>query len=275
LKRFTKTVAFKTFAAVMAMLVAGAGLSLVSRGKASPVVSAVGWIVSPLQTVCSSVANGFADFFSFFRSSAVLQAELNKKEAELNAYRERLVDYDKTRQKLELYEQFLELKKENPQHQFEEASIIGGDPAGQFGGFTLNRGSVSGVSVNDPVLVGKNLVGIVAAVTATSCQVKTILNPDVHVIVYETATGEIGYTETTPALAQQGLLSIPELLRSSAISGGGQICTSSEGTFYPADLIVGTVQEVRMDDQSLSAVAILKPAANFESLRDVFVLTSF
>jgi rod shape-determining protein MreC len=274
-KRFFKTAAFKSFAVLMAVLVAGSALSLATRGKASPVVSALSWVTSPLQSLCASAANSFRDFFGYFRSSAALQAQLAAKEEELALYRDRLVDYDKTRQKLELYEQFLELKEENPKDQFQEASIIGGEPAGQFGSFTLNRGSAAGISVNDPVLVGKNLVGIVTATELSSCTVKTILHPEVHVIVYETATGEFGWTNTTPALAQQGLLSIPELLRSTAIAGGGLICTSSESKYYPAGLIVGTVQEVRMDDQSLSATAILKPAAHFESLRDVFVLTEF
>jgi rod shape-determining protein MreC len=274
-KRFFKTAAFKTFAVVMAMLVAGSALSLAMRGQASPIVSAVSWVVSPLQSLCASAANAVQDFFGYFRSSAVLQAQLVEKEAELAQFRDRLVDYDKTRQKLELYEQVLELKEEHRDYKFQEASILGGDPAGQFGGFTLNRGSASGISVNDPVLVGKNLVGVVTAVEAGSCTVKTILNPDVHVIVYETATREIGWTNTTPALAAQGLLSIPELPRSTAMAGGGLVCTSSEGTHYPAELILGTVQEVRMDDQSLSATAIVKPAASFDALRDVFILIDF
>lgn len=259
----------------MAMLIAGSALSLVTRGGASPVVSAVGFVTGPLQSLCAGAADVVQNFFGRFRSSAVLQADLDRKEAELEAYRERLVDYDKTKQKLKLYEGFLELKEENPKDKFEEASIIGGDPTGKFGTFTLNRGSLAGVSVDDPVLSGKNLVGIVTATEPTSCTVRTILYPDVHVIVYETATNEIGSTSATDALAKQGLLCVPDLLRSTAIASDGLICTSSLGKYYPAGLIVGTVQEVRMDEQSLSAVAIVKPAANFESLRDVFILTEF
>lgn len=270
-----KTAAFKTFAAMMAMLVAGAALSLLTRGHASPAVAAVGWVVSPLQSLCAGAADALQDFFGYFRGTAALRAELALREAELENYRERLVDYDNTLRKLELYEQFLELKKEHPEYMFQEADVIAADAGGQFGSFTLNRGTLSGISVNDPVLVGKKLVGIVTAAEPASCTVRTILHPDVHVIVYETATNEIGWTNAPPALAEQGLMSIPELQRATAMAGGGLICTSSKGRYYPAGLIVGTVQEVRMDDQSLSATAIVRPAANFDALRDVFVLIAF
>ena len=274
MKRFWKNAAVRAFAALLAALTAGSLLSFALRGKSSPFTSAVGLLASPLQGLCASLADTAKDFAAYFKSSAVLQEELEKKETELASLRERLVGYDDAKQKLSTYEKFLELKTENPEFKFAEASIIGEDPAGQFrfSTFTLNRGSVSGIQVNNPVLYGKYLVGVVVKVELTTCTVETVLNPRVNVAVYETASGEIGTANTTAQLGQQGLCAVPQLPRTTAIIPGAQICTSGWGKIYPKDLILGTVTDVVDDDQNVSATAIVQPAADFAALRDVFVL---
>ena len=272
MKRFWKNAAVRAFAAVLAALAAGSLLSLALRGKSSPFTSAVGLVASPLQGLCASLADYAKDFAAYFRSSAVLQEELEKKDAELASLRERLVGYDEAKQKLSTYEKFLELKTENPNFQFAEASITGLDVAGQFGTFTLGRGSASGIQVNNPVLYGKYLVGVVVKVELTTCTVEIILNPRVSVAVYETATGEICTANTTAQFGQQGLCAVQQLPRTTAIIPGALICTSGRGGIYPKDLILGTVTDVVDDDQNVSAIAIVQPAADFAALRDVFVL---
>ncbi|MCL1951989.1 MAG: rod shape-determining protein MreC [Oscillospiraceae bacterium] len=272
MKRFWKNAAVRVFAAVLAMLSAGALLSLASRGKASPFTSAVGLAVSPLQGLCASLANHAKGFAAYFRSSALLQEELAQKEEELASLRERLVGYDDDKRKLATYEKFLGIKKENPNFQFEPASIIGIDAGGQFGTFTLNRGSASQIKVLDPVLDGQYLVGVVSRVELTTCTVETILNPHVNVAVYETATGEIGTANTTAELGRAGLCAVPQLPRTTAVIPGAIICTSGMGGIYPKDLILGTVTDVVDDDQNVSAIAIVQPAADFAGLRDVVVL---
>ena len=274
MKRFWKNAAVRAFAAVLAVLAAGSLLSLALRGNSSPFTSAVGLLTSPLQGLGASLANYAKDFAAFFKSSAALQEELEKKEAELASLRGIVVDYYDTKKKLETYEKFLELKTDNPNFQFAEASIIGEDAAGRFrfSTFTLGRGSASGIRVNNPVLYGKYLVGVVVKVELTTCTVETILNPHVGVAIYETATGEIGTANTTAQLGEQGFCAVMQLPRTTAIIPGALICASGWGGIYPKDLILGTVTDVIDDDQNVSAIAIVQPAADFAALRDVFVL---
>ena len=272
MKRFWKNAAVRAFAALLAALAAGSLLSFALRGKSSPFTSVAGLLVSPLQGLCASLADTVKGYAAYFKSSAALQATLAEKEAELASLRERLVGYDDAKQKLSTYEKFLELKTENPEFKFAEASITLLDPAGQFGTFTLGRGSLSGIQVNNPVLYGKYLVGVVVKVELTTCTVETVLNPRVNVSVYETASGEIGTANTTAELGWQGLCAVPQLPRTTAIIPGAQICTSGRGGIYPKGLILGTVTDVIDDDQNVSATAIVQPAADFAALRDVFVL---
>ena len=47
------------------------------------------------------------------------------------------------------------------------------------------------------------------------------------------------------------------------------------GGFYPAGLVIGSVEELQMDDSGASSYAILAPAVEFSELQQVVVLRSF
>ena len=271
MKRFFKLAAVRAFAALMALLAAGSLLSLALRGRSSPLTSAVGLVTGPLQGLSASLANAMKDVGAYFISSKALQDVIAGQSGEIAALRERQVDYDELRRLNEVYAKYLKLSEENPDFRYVKATITQTDPSGQFGTFTLGRGSLSGVKVQNPVLDGKYLVGVVVKVDLNSCTVQTILNPKVSVAVYETVSNELGVAENTAALAEHGLCAVPQLARTTSIIPGALICTSGLGGVYPKDLILGTVTDVT--DDSISATAIVQPAADFASLRVVFILT--
>ena len=272
MKRFFKLAAVRAFAALLALLTAGSLLSLALRGRSSPFTSVVGLITSPLQGLSASLARAFQDVGIYFLSSKALQEELDRKNAEIASLRGRVVDYDEIKRLNEVYTKYLKLSEQNPDFRYVRATITGIDPTGQFGTFKLNKGSASGVKVQDPVLDGEYLVGVVVKTDLISCIVETVLNPRVKVAVYETVSNELGVAENTAEYARYGLCAIPQLPRTTSIIPGALICTSGLGGVYPKDLILGTVTDVSDDNQNMSAVAIVQPAADFTALRDVFIL---
>ena len=196
-------------------------------------------------------------------------------ENQLGEAQKNLVGYEQAKQQIALYEEFLELKEENEDFQFASASVIGSDSSDAFGSFTLNRGELDGVKVNNPVIYGKYLVGVVVKTAPTYCVVNTVLNPEVNVSAYEVRTRESGYSTTTVDLAKEGKCCLSGLVRTTAIAPGGIVCTSGVGGIYPADLIVGTVEEVRNDTTNISSYAVINTQVDFAQLRDVFIITYF
>lgn len=273
--RFFKSTSFKIFALVLAALAAGSIFSALSRGEASPLTSAVSAVFSPAQRFASFISSKFSNLPISFRSSSYLAAEIEDLNGEIEALRNQLIDYEQSKRKLALYEEFLELKQENPDQKYCEASIVGRDAADYIGSFTLNKGSSSGISVQDPVIYGSNLVGVVSSVTPTQCTVNTILNPDVNVSCYEIRTAVLGYSTTSVELARDGFCKMPNLPASTAITQGGIVCTSGVGGVYPADLVIGTIDSVVDASVDISAAAIIKPAVEFDEITDVFVITEF
>ncbi len=275
MRSFFKSSRFKGFLGIFGILLLGVIVAAAIESGASPASTVLGTVFSPLQKISSAVANSVEDFSLYFRSSAQYQERVAELESKLADAQNNLVGYEQAKQQLDLYEEFLELKKENEDFKFASASVIGNDSSDAFSSFTLNKGELDGVRVNCPVIYGKYLVGVVAKAAPTYCVVNTILNPEVNVSAYEVRTRESGYVTTTPALAKQGMCSLSGLVRTTAIAPGGIVCTSGVGGVYPADLIIGTVAEVKDDTTNISSYAAIETQVDFKELRDVFVITEF
>ncbi len=275
MRSFFKSTRFKGFLGFFGVLVLSIVIAAATESGSSPASTVLGTVFSPLQSVSSAIADSVKDFSAYFRSSAQYQQRVKELENQLGEAQKELVGYEQAKQQIALYEEFLELKEENEDFQFASASVIGSDSSDAFGSFTLNKGELDGVKVNNPVIYGKYLVGVVVKTAPTYCVVNTVLNPEVNVSAYEVRTRESGYSTTTVDLAKEGKCCLSGLVRTTAIAPGGIVCTSGVGGIYPADLIVGTVEEVRNDTTNISSYAVINTQVDFAQLRDVFIITYF
>ena len=273
--RFLKSSAFKLFAIIAAALLAGSVFAVASRSGSSPLTSVISVVFGPLSRLSSFVAAEFADIPISFKSSSELLKENEELQKKIDNLTDQLVDYEQLRHKNEFYQQFLNIKEEHSDYTFAEAAIIGRDAADNMGSFTLNKGSAHGIRVNNPVIYGKYLVGVIASVTPTQCTVNTILNPKVNVSAYEVRTRDLGYVTSTVALAQDGHCHMPGLSSSTAVTAGGIVCTSGVGGIFPRDLIIGNIVDVVDGTVDISASAIIEPGMDFAEITDVFIITSF
>ena len=275
MRSFFKSNRFKGFLGVFGVLLLGVLFAAATNASASPASDVLGTVFMPLQSLSTHIANDLKDFNIHFRSAASYAERVKKLEKEIAGYQQQLVDYEKSKQQLALYEEFLELKKERGDYKFESASVIGHDAADVYSTFTLNKGTLDGVAVNNPVSYGKYLVGVVTKTAPTYCVVNTILNPAVNAGAYEVRTRETGYSTTTAELAEEGKCRLSGLVRTTSVAPGGIVCTSGTGGVYPSDLIIGVVEEVKNDTTNISSYAVISTQIDFSELRDVFVITSF
>ena len=233
--KFYKSKAFKIFVGVLVVLIIGVIAAAAMHSGSSPANSVISTVFSPLQRASSYLAEKFSAFSINFKSSATLSKQVDELNKEIEDLQSRLVDYEQL--------------KANP-----------------LSAFVLNRGSTDGIEVNDPVIYGKYLVGVVTSVTLTQCTIKTILNPEVNPSAYEIRTRDLGFVTTTASYAADGLCTMPGLSSSTAVSPGG---------IYPRDLIIGTVTKVEDSETDISATAVIKPGADIAAITDVFIITEF
>ncbi|MCQ2485900.1 MAG: rod shape-determining protein MreC [Clostridia bacterium] len=273
--RLLQSRAFKTLICVIVALVLGAVIAAYTHSHSSPLSSATSTVLEPFQKISAYLSYKFSNFNDNFKSSATLAEENAELKAQIEEYQQKVIDYNDIKRKLNTYEDFLEVKEEHSDYKFCNTSIITRDSSDPYGSFTLNKGSKDGISVKDPVIYGKNLIGVVTSVSPTTCTVNTIASPKVNVGVYDSATNEVGYTSGTGMSKDGTCCKIPGLKKDSQISPNGIICTSGTGGIYPKDLIVGTVLSVNETGDTVSSYATVKPSVDITKLSEVFVIVDF
>ena len=273
--RFFKSTAFKIFAVIVAALLAGSVFAVASRSGSSPLTSVTSVVFGPVSRLASYAASEFSKLPISFKSSSTLQKQVDELNKKIDSLTEQLVDYEQIKNKNRFYQEFLGIKEEHSDYVFAEAAIIVRNAADNLSSFTLNKGSANGISVNDPVIYGKYLVGVVESVTPTQCTVSTILNPKVNVSAYEVRTRDMGFVTSTVALSKEGHCHMPGLSSSTAVTVGGIVCTSGVGGIFPRDLIIGNIVDVVDGTVDISASAIIEPGVDFSEITDVFIITDF
>ena len=272
---FFKSTTFKVLVTIAVILLSATIVATVLPGSTSPLTNVVGFITSPLQDAASYFSSKFDNATGGFISSKTYQNRVAELEQQVAEYQSQLVDYENTKKRLESYEAFLDVREKHPDYTWTYATVIGRDGADIFGSFTLDRGSTDDVKVNDVVISGEYLIGVVTEVNATSCVVRSVFDPSVNVAAYEIRTGELGYVSANYDLSVKETCKLTGLNTKTAISEGGIVCTSGTGGIYPKDLIIGTVTSVEQSETDLSSYAVVKPAVSANQIHDCFIITAY
>lgn len=147
------------------------------------------------------------------------------------------------------------------------------DPAGNFDDFTIdiNKGTDDGVRDGMPVVTRAGLVGKVVEVEKDRSQVELMTESGFGLGVRIVGTGDIalarGVERGEDLRVDQGVD------EGSEIEAGMLVVTSGiEGSPFPADIPVGVVSEVVIDEAELRQELRIRPVADLDSLTFVTVI---
>ena len=275
MKRFFRSKGFKNLVVIAVVIFLGVLTAAFTHNASSPITSAMGTVFSPLQKLSAAISENLGELSVSFESASVYEEENKELKKELEEYRKQLADYNEMKKKVDSYENFYGIKKQNPDFEFSYGSVLSRDAADAYGSFTLNVGSKDGVEVDDPVIYGEYVVGIVKKVNFSTCVVYTLIDPRVNIGALESGTREYGYVSGDAALYKDGLCKLSGLDSSTSVVGGGVVCTSGAGGVFPDGLLIGRVKAVHNDEVSSGFYAEIKPFAELSRISDVFVITSF
>ena len=272
---FFKSIRFKILVAVLAFLLAFMLRAAYTGGLAPMTSQILGILTNPLQKASASVSASFSGLFDrMFRSGEILEENERLKE-ENRRLTQRQLEFDKYKLENEQLKEYLDIKEKNPDFDFETAFVIGRDPNDRFYAFTIDKGSLDGISLHDPVITEDGLVGMAVEVGPTYAKVATILDVMLEISSYDSRTKDIGITTGRIDLAEEGLCQLTLLQRESGASAGDIVITSNVGGLYPKDLVIGTIREVRTESHGISLYAVIEPAVDVRTVKDVLVITSF
>ena len=233
-------------------------------------------VLTPLQKVTSALSGGAASVWEKYTSIDDVMDRNEQLEAENAELRQQMVDYDRIKAENDAYKALARIQDTNSEASYVSAFVIGRDPLDEFGGFTLDQGSTDGVAVNDAIISDRGyLLGVVVEVDATSCKVMTILHPSFNAAGMISRTRENGIITGSADYAADGQCVLTNLDRATEARKGDQVITTGLGGVFPANLLVGTVQEVVPEQSGKSSSAVILPGADPRTVKHVFIVTEY
>lgn len=275
MRAFFRSVRFKILAAVLAVLVVLMIVFSALGGWSSPLSSVASAVVTPIQQGFNSAWEYITNFFSApsrIRELELENATLKEQIADLTKEK---AEYETALLENEFYKDYLGLKEEHEDFEFCAAKVVSVDAADIYGAFSVNVGSLNGVSPYDPVITAEGLVGYVKSVSLTSSTVVTLLDPTVKVGAYDTRTDDSGIVSGSAKLAKNGQCRLNNLTRDCTVAIGDNIITSGGGGIFPEGLMIGSVNTMGQDSGDITSYAVIDTAVDFDNLRNVMVITSF
>ena len=233
-------------------------------------------VLTPLQKVTSALSGGAASVWEKYTSIDDVMDRNEQLEAENAELRQQMVDYDRIKAENDAYKALARIQDTNSEASYVSAFVIGRDPLDEFGGFTLDQGSTDGVAVNDAIISDRGyLLGVVVEVDATSCKVMTSLHPSFNAAGVISRTRENGIITGSADYAADGQCVLTNLDRATDARKGDQVITTGLGGVFPANLLVGTVQEVVPEQSGKSSSAVILPGADPRTVKHVFIITEY
>jgi len=233
-------------------------------------------VLTPLQKVTSALSGGAASVWEKYTSIDDVMDRNEQLEAENAELRQQMVDYDRIKAENDAYKALARIQDTNSEASYVSAFVIGRDPLDEFGGFTLDQGSTDGVAVNDAIISDRGyLLGVVVEVDATSCKVMTILHPSFNAAGVISRTRENGIITGSADYAADGQCVLTNLDRATEARKGDQVITTGLGGVFPANLLVGTVQEVVPEQSGKSSSAVILPGVDPRTVKHVFIVTEY
>lgn len=259
---------FKKLICVLLVLIIS--MSITAFSDRSVISGFLSTVTLGIQEVSAAVSEKLSN--KSYDELAAENEELNKEVAEL---RSQLVDYYEVKEENARLWKYYDLKQTYPTYELLPATVIRRDPSDDFYSFTINQGRADGVSIGDPVVTDKGLVGWVSGVDASTSRVKTILSPDAKVGTVDVVSRDSGIVSGNVNFADEGLTTMTKIPAQNTMEAGDIIITTGITGMYPASLIVGEVTEIKFDEYDTSKYAVIKPFEDIKTVTDVVVITNF
>lgn len=235
----------------------------------------VGTVTVPLRWCVTVVGNGFEGFGRYFESVDAVNQKNEALEEENRKLKEQLDRADMLERENERLREYLGMKNQYPSFKMEEGMVISHSAGNYMTSFTLNRGTLHGIQTNMPVVVNAGIVGYVSDVGLNWCMVSTVIETASSVGAYIPRSGATGIVSGDASLRQEGVCKMTYLDANADIEVGDRVLSSGNGSVYPAELLIGEVTEVTVDEYSRSLIATVKPAVDFSDLKYMMIITGY
>ena len=248
--------------------------TLASGVTSEPLAEAAGMIVVPFEKSINGIGSWIGEINQTFQD----KQDLIDKNQELQDAVDTLTEQNniliQNQSELSRLQELYNLDEEYSSYPKVAARIISKDPGNWYDTFMINRGSNDGIRVDNNVIAGKGLVGIVTEVGSNWATVRAIIDDSSNVSAMTVCTDDTCVVEGELELIDEGKLRFSQLYdKDNKVTVGERVVTSNISDKYVEGLFIGYVSEIELDTNNLTKTGTIVTPVDFQHLKDVFVIT--
>ena len=250
------------------------GITTIKGSILNPLGTAVGYVLVPIQSGVNRVGGGLYNELSSVGKLKTALAENETLKTRVDELTEENTRLRSEQFELERLRSLYELDQEYMQYHKIGARIIAKDSGSWFSVFRIDKGSDDGIKEDMNVIAGGGLVGIVTDVGANYATVRSIIDDSSRVSAMAQQSGDSCIVAGDLQLFKEGRLKLSYMEKDDDIKDGDMIVTSNiSGKFLPG-ILVGYATDITVDyNDNLTKSGYLIPAARFDRLQEVLVIT--
>ena len=250
------------------------GITTIRGSILNPLRTAVGYVLVPIQCGVNRVGGGLYNELSSVGKLKTALAENETLKTRVDELTEENTRLRSEQFELERLRSLYELDQEYMQYHKIGARIIAKDSSSWFSVFRIDKGSDDGIKEDMNVIAGGGLVGIVTDVGANYATVRSIIDDSSRVSAMAQQSGDSCIVAGDLQLFKDGRLKLSYMEKDDDIKDGDMIVTSNiSGKFLPG-ILVGYATDITVDyNDNLTKSGYLIPAARFDRLQEVLVIT--
>ena len=232
-------------------------------------------LLTPFRSAATALTNTVERYYSYMFKYEALEAENQVLDAPIAPMEDVARQADATSRENERLRKTIKLQNAHESYVLQDAYIIGWSSTDFTSVLTINRGSDAGIATNMcAVTETGEVVGLVTQVGKNYAEVKTVLDSTLEISSTIASSGYNGMVKGGYMNGTEKLLKM-DYLPSAAIIRNNQQVVTSGSTVYPRGLIVGSVVDAGFEQTGVAKYALLKSAADIDSLEQVFIITQY
>jgi len=232
-------------------------------------------VLTPLRTGVSKLTDQAEQLYGYIFRYEALAAENTALKEELAQMKDDARLADSMSRENDRLRALLDLKNAHEDYELVDAYIIAWGSNDWTSTLTINRGTNVGISEGMCAITANGeVVGLVTDVGINYAVIKTVLDSSLGISATIASSGYNGMVQGNYVEGREDMLRMNYLPSNAVIRNNDQVVTSGS-TVYPRDLILGYVVDADFDDTGVAKFALLEPAADINTLEQVFILTDY
>jgi rod shape-determining protein MreC len=224
-------------------------------------------VVAPVSLFFTNLSGGTSGFLTNILSLGKLQKDNATLRDNVNKLQAEVAQLSEAKKENEQLRTDLGFVKSN-KYQYEPSDVIAFDPSNLRGMLTINKGKANGLTPGMAVISNGFLVGKISEVFDRSSKVQLITDPTSAIPVTLKSAN-------TNGLAKGGIgfgLTMEKIPQGEQIGVGDTVITSGLGGEMPKGLILGIVEKIMRQENSLFIDAVIRPQAELGSLSRLIII---